>query len=322
MTPENKKTDFRLAALIRFSIAITILNIAGYSFLGFEHSWAHMLVALLAAYSLELLMEWLQSKTDGRKARFLGSVMDFIYFLLPAHITALAVSMLLFTNMRLMPVVFAVALAIISKYIFRATIRGRSRHFFNPSNFGIGVILILFPWVGIAPPYQFSENFSGAPDWIFPAFLIVIGSFLNWKYTRKMPLILAWLGAFFLQALVRNLLFGTPVASGLVPMTGLAFLLFTFYMISDPGTTPFSRKGQIWFGLSVGLVYGLLMLNHIVFGLFFALLIVCTVRGLYLIWENYRSTIFQRQAVPSVESLEIVPNLKVAEEPAGEMINQ
>ncbi|MEL7061514.1 MAG: hypothetical protein AAGN46_15930, partial [Acidobacteriota bacterium] len=44
---------------------------------------------------------------------------------------------------------------------------------------------------------------------------------------------------------------------------------------SDPSTTPRSTRGQIIFGASVALVYGLLLLTHTVFTLFFALTIVC-----------------------------------------------
>ncbi|HEY0558088.1 MAG TPA: enediyne biosynthesis protein UnbU, partial [Thermoanaerobaculia bacterium] len=47
--------DMRLAALRRFATAITILNLVGHTVLGFEMSYATPLVALLAAYSTELL---------------------------------------------------------------------------------------------------------------------------------------------------------------------------------------------------------------------------------------------------------------------------
>ena len=63
-------------------------------------------------------------------------------------------------------------------------------------------------------------------------------------------------------------------------MTGVAFILYTFYMVTDPATTPSGRREQIAFGFSVAAVYGLLMVTHVVFGLFFALSIVCAVRGL------------------------------------------
>jgi hypothetical protein len=63
-------------------------------------------------------------------------------------------------------------------------------------------------------------------------------------------------------------------------MGGLAFVLYTFYMVTDPATTPTSVRGQVAFGLSVAAVYGMLVGVHIVFGLFFALTIVCAVRGI------------------------------------------
>ena len=65
-------------------------------------------------------------------------------------------------------------------------------------------------------------------------------------------------------------------------MSGVAFILYTFYMVTDPPTTPGTTRNQIFFGASVATVYGLLMVSHIVFGLFFALTIVSTVRGAYL----------------------------------------
>jgi hypothetical protein len=67
-----------------------------------------------------------------------------------------------------------------------------------------------------------------------------------------------------------------------MPMTGLAFLLFTFYMVTDPPTTPSSTRNQIFFGASVATLYGVLMVMHVVFGLFFALAITSLVRGTWL----------------------------------------
>ena len=76
--------------------------------------------------------------------------------------------------------------------------------------------------------------------------------------------------------------FGTPIVAGLLPMTGLAFVLFTNSMVTDPATTPFKPSTQVMFGAAVAAVYGVLMLMHVVFGLFFALVIVCFMRGLSL----------------------------------------
>lgn len=160
-----------------------------------------------------------------------------------------------------------------------------TRHYLNPSNFGITVTLLLFPWVGIAAPYQFTQNLGFAGDWAVPMAIIVTGSILNTWYTRRIPLALAWVGGFALQAIISGLIlwFTTgycPIIPRLSAMTGVAFILFTFYMVTDPATTPEEPWAQVAFGASVALVYSLFLVIHVVFGLFMALVIVCVARGL------------------------------------------
>jgi len=277
-----EKKDMRLAALRRFATAITVLNILGHTVLGFEQSLAQPVVAVLTAYATELLLELLESWRLGRRPRFLGSPIKLVDFLLSPHITGLAVAMLLYANERLLPIAFAAAVAIGSKYLFRVGTNGARRHFFNPSNLGITATLLAFPWVGIAQPYMFTENLSGAWDWFLPAVIVCSGSFLNGVFTKKLPLIGTWLGAFALQAVARHYLFGNLLPASLNPMTGVAFLLFTFYMVTDPATTPASARGQAAFGAAVAAAYGTLMAFHIVFGLFFGLSIICAGRGVLL----------------------------------------
>jgi hypothetical protein len=274
--------DMRLHALRRFAAAITLLNIIGHTVLGFEQSWAQPFVGVLSAYIAETILETLDARLKGRRPRFLGGRTAPIDFLLSAHISGLAVSMLLYANDRLLPIAFAAVTAIGSKYIFRVGVNSRSRHVFNPSNFGITATLLCFPWMGIAQPYMFTENLAAIGDYALPVIIICAGSLLNAKLTKRIPLILSWLGAFVLQAAVRHLLFGNYFLPSLNPMTGVAFLLFTFYMVTDPATTPATVRGQIAFGASIAAVYGTLMALHIVFGLFFALSLVCAGRGVFL----------------------------------------
>jgi Na+-translocating ferredoxin:NAD+ oxidoreductase RnfD subunit len=273
----------RLGGLRRFAVAITVLNILGHAFFGFEQSLAQPLVALAAAYSTELLLEFIDARCNHRPLRFLGGgPRKFVEFLLSAHITGLACAMLLYANETFGPVVFAAVVAICSKCHLRVPVGSGTRHFLNPSNFGITATLLAFAWVSVAPPYQFTENMTGAGDWILPGVIICTGTFLNARFTHRLPLIAAWLGGFVAQAALRSLLFDTSFGAALIPMTGVAFILYTFYMVTDPATTPEGRREQIFFGFSVAAVYGLLMAAHVVFGLFFALTIVCTVRGLWL----------------------------------------
>jgi len=271
----------RLGGLRRFAVAITVLNILGHTFFGFEQSFAQPVVALISAYTVELLLELIDARCNRRPLRFMGGgVRRFVEFLLSAHITGLACAMLLYANERLGPVIFASVVAICSKAVLRVPAGNGTRHFFNPSNFGITVTLLAFSWVSVAPPYQFTENMIGIGDWILPAVMVCTGTFLNARFTHRLPLIAGWLGGFVAQAALRSLFLNTPFEAGLIPMTGVAFILYTFYMVTDPATTPSGWRDQIVFGVSVAAVYGVLMVTHVVFGLFFALTLVCAFRGL------------------------------------------
>jgi len=275
--------DLRLAALTRFAIAITALNVVGHLWLGFEQSIAHPLVSLAAAYATEILLETLDAWAASRPRRYAGGTAAFVRFLLPAHITGLACAMLLYTNSRLMPIAFASAAAIASKYVLRIRVGGVKRHVMNPSNFGISATLLAFPWIGIAMPYMFTESLVSWGNWVLPAVMITSGTLLNLMFTKRLPLIVSWVGAFVLQAYIRSLLFDGVFLAALMPMTGVAFILFTFYMVTDPSTTPNGVRAQIVFGSSVAFAYGVLMVSHVVFGLFFALSAVCTARGLLIL---------------------------------------
>jgi enediyne biosynthesis protein E5 len=310
-------SDNRLPALRRFAVAITVLNVLGQFILGFEQSWAQPLVALATAYGVELTLEAVGAWADRRRPLFHGGWRALVDFLLPAHITALAVSMLLYANDRLWVIAFATALGVGSKTLIRVPVAGgRVRHYLNPSNTGIALTLILFPWVGIAPPYQFTENLDGVGDLLLPGVIVLSGTFLNTRFTGRMPLILAWLGGFVLQAALRSFVQGTPMVAAVLPVTGMAFLLFTFYMATDPATTPSGTLGQLAFGGSLAAAYGVLMASHVVFGLFFSLLIVCSIRGLGLVllaWARSPEPARADRPIPARVIIAHPPVLELAE---------
>ena len=85
----------RLGGLRRFAVAITVFNILGHTVFGFEQSWAQPLASLATAYVLELLVEWIDAVSVGKRPYFLEGWKQLCNSLLPTHITALAVAMLL-----------------------------------------------------------------------------------------------------------------------------------------------------------------------------------------------------------------------------------
>jgi enediyne biosynthesis protein E5 len=279
-----------VTALRRFAISISVLNIFGYTVLGFEQPWLWPFAALITAYTLEIALEAISAHFEKRTARFRGNGRrGVVEFLFPAHITALAVNMLTYVNDQVWVMVFGVIVAVGTKWVLRAPVRGRMRHYMNPSNFGIAVILVLFPWASIAPPYQFTEYVDGPVDWIVPSIILVLGTMLNAKLTNRMWLIGAWLIGYALQAVVRGILFDTSIPAALGMMTGVAFVLFTNYMVTDPGTSPSKPLAQIAFGGGVAALYGVLTAAHIAYGIFFATALVCLIRGGYHWAEHLRA---------------------------------
>lgn len=279
----NKNPKLRLFALWYFMILMIVWNILGHTFLGFEQSHAAVFVALGTGIFVQFFLEWVDARAKNRGVRWAGGWGNLINALPAAMIPAFACSMLLYPNEQLWPFVFAVALSIGSKVLLRAPVGGgHTQHIFNPSNFGIATTLLLFPQVGFAPPYHFTENLVGVWHWILPVFILLTGVIIHGLFTGRLPLVAAWLIGFALQGQVRALLFGFPPVVPLMPMTSAAFIVFTLYMIPDPATTPLKPWRQVAFGFSVAMVYGVIQMLHLVFGLFFALITVCAIRGLSL----------------------------------------
>jgi hypothetical protein len=278
----KRPADPRYLALRNFAISISVFNVFGYTLLGFEQPYIWPLFAVLSAYTTEIVFELIHSWTHRRRPQFLGNGPRGLYeFLLPAHITALAVNMLLYANNQFWPVLFGVVLAVSQKHFLRAPIAGKMRHFMNPSNLGISAVLLLFgTWVSISPPYMFTEWASNYFRLFIPMVILVSGTVINTMLTRRVALIVGWMGTFFIQAFVRHWLWGVQLNTALSVMTGVAFVLFTNYMITDPGTTPSKPRAQFMFGSSVAIVYAALMEFNIVYTLFFATSIVCAARGL------------------------------------------
>src|SRR5262249_3280212 len=95
-SPATRYSPGHLGGLRRFAASLTVLTILGHSLLGFEQSYAQPLVALATAYGTQLLLEALTAWAERRPPRYLGGPKVLVDFLLSAHISALAIAMLLF----------------------------------------------------------------------------------------------------------------------------------------------------------------------------------------------------------------------------------
>jgi hypothetical protein len=297
----KRAPDPRYLALRNFALSISVFNVFGYTLLGFEQPWLWPFLAVAIGYSTEIVFELVSAWAQHRAPGFTGRGPRGMYeFLLPSHITALACNMLLYANNDFWPVALAVVIGVSGKHVLKAPINGRMRHYMNPSNLGISVTLLaLGSWVSIAPPYQFTEWANTYFKLMVPMVILTSGTVLNAMLTKKIPLIVGWMGAFVIQAFVRHWIFGVQLNTALEVMTGVAFVLFTNYMITDPGTTPTKPRAQFMFGSAIAFFYAVLMGFNVVYTLFFATMIVCALRGLGWWGAHWRR---QRQQQRSAEA--------------------
>ena len=287
MSSPPKKRDPRMGLRTSATLA-TVFTILGHTLFGFEQAVAQVFVCLVTGYSCALFFEWVDAKASGDVPAYAGGGFKKLAdWLLSAHMTSITLSFLMYYNQRLWIAAFAVALALGSKYLFRVRVNGRLQHFMNPSNFGIAVVLLTFKWVGVLP-WGWTINLHGAWDWVVPLIITGLGLRLNLLFTGRLPLVAAWLGGFILQAGFRSWRMDTPLVGQLVALTGITMVLFTMYMITDPQTSPSRPRSQIVFGAGIAVVYSILFDLHLQYTMFYAVTVVCAIRGMVLFVTSRR----------------------------------
>ncbi|MEL6592109.1 MAG: RnfABCDGE type electron transport complex subunit D [Bacteroidota bacterium] len=155
-------------------------------------------------------------------------------------ITALGLCLLLKSN-QLWVLGLAGTLAISSKFL----IRYRGKHLFNPANLGIIAAIVLTGDAWISPG-QWGNTA------IFLFLIGVTGSVVLFKVGR-LDTCLSFLLTFALLLFIQNVLYkGWPLDHWLHSLTNGSLLLFTFFMITDPATTPNARKARILWAAGIG----------------------------------------------------------------------
>jgi len=151
-----------------------------------------------------------------------------------ALISGLGLCLLLRAASPLLLIVTA-ALSVLSKFV----IRWRGKHLFNPTCFGLTAMLALRQDVWVSPGQWGHAAFAG--------FAIgCLGSIVVTRAARA-DVSLGFLGAWALIVFGRAAWLGQPWITPLHMMSSGSLLLFAFFMISDPRSTPDSRIGRLIF---------------------------------------------------------------------------
>jgi len=155
-----------------------------------------------------------------------------------ALISGLSLCLLLRTNDSILTILTAV-ITIASKFL----LRWKGKHIFNPTNFGIVAMLALSGEVWVSPA-QWGSQLQ------FAFLMSCLGGMVIHRAMRSdvsLTFILFCAGILFLRAVW----LGDPWSIPVKQLQSGALLLFTFFMISDPKTTPDSRSGRMLFAFLV-----------------------------------------------------------------------
>jgi Na+-transporting NADH:ubiquinone oxidoreductase subunit NqrB len=157
-----------------------------------------------------------------------------------ALISGLSLCLLLRTEW---PVLAALAglVSIAAKFVLRIG----GKHLFNPTNLGIVALLAVGAPVWVSPGQWGSTAFLG--------FLVLCLGGLVVTRAARADVTLSFIAFHAAIQFGRSLWLGEPLAIPLHRMENGALLIFSFFMISDPKTTPDSRLGRVLFSLLVAL---------------------------------------------------------------------
>ena len=155
-------------------------------------------------------------------------------------ISGLSLCLLLRTGSPSIAILCAV-ITISSKFILRFN----NKHIFNPTNFGLVAVMLLFNNAWVSPGQWGNAATLG--------FFIACFGFLVVNRAARSDVTWAFLLFYSSLVFARAIWLGDPLTIPLHHLQNGAFLIFTFFMISDPKTTPDSRAGRIIFAFLVSL---------------------------------------------------------------------
>jgi hypothetical protein len=158
-------------------------------------------------------------------------------------ITSLSLTLLLRTEMVSIAALAAV-IAIASKFLVRV----RGKHVCNPANVAIVTLMLASDHAWIS-----SGQWGSAA---IGAFALACLGFIVLTRARRAETTITFLVAYALIVFGRALWLGDPLSIPQHQLQNGALLIFAFFMISDPKTTPNSAFGRIAFACCVAAVAG------------------------------------------------------------------
>jgi len=220
-----------------------------------------------------------------------------------AYVSGISVGILIKSS-ALWPFVLCGLISISSKYVLRVG----NRHIWNPTNFGVTMMLLLAPAEVASLSVQAGNN-----GWALIS-IWLLGSLIMYRLGRfHIPF--AFIAAFIPLAFLRSYVTGHPWQTEIAPITSPMFQLYIFFMITDPKTTTCGKRNQIIVAVLVAAMETFLRLAFKdVHSLYHALFTVGPAANLIEIYFQ------KRQAAAAIEAPAPASNVPVVEPPRVEAI--
>ncbi len=243
-------------------LLITTILLVGQLSYGILESYTRTLLAIGVSLISELIL--------GRM--FLGKWPH----LASAYISGISVGILV-RSPAFWPYALCALISIMSKYVFRV----HGRHIWNPSNFGLTVLLFLASGTVAGLSIQWG-------NFVWPMIVIwTLGSVIIWRL-RRFHISATYVVSFLAFAFLRSWITGNPWQAEVSPITGPMYQLFIFFMVTDPKTTVRSKTGQCVVVFCVAALEMVLRLNQVVYAPFYALFLVGPTAMLLEMWMDAR----------------------------------
>ena len=260
--PVERKPFFSLDNRYIAPAFITCILLVGHLSFGILESYPKTLLAIVTSIALEMVLgqiflhKWVHPAS--------------------AYISGISVGILV-RSPAYWPYVLCAAISIMSKYVIRV----KGRHIWNPSNFGISVLLFLAADTVASLSIQWG-------NYLLPMLVIwVLGSIIIARLHR-FHITGIYVTSFLAFAFLRSWMTGSPWQSEIAPITGPMYQLFIFFMITDPKTTVRSKRGQCIVVFLVAVMEMILRLRQVVYAPFYALFIVGPAAMLVEMWLDSR----------------------------------
>lgn len=244
----SERRTFRFDHRYLAPLLITFVLVVGQLTFGFLESWSRTFLAIATAIVTELVA--------------VRALYGWWPHLASAYVSGISAGILV-RSPAMWPYALCAAISILSKYVLRF----RGHHIWNPTNFGVVMMLLLAPDVVAGLSIQWGNN-------LLPmVFVWLFGSVILYTVGR-LHITVTYVVTFLCLAVARAWYTGHPVLSEIAPITGPMYQLFIFFMITDPKTTVDSRRAASLVVVIVALVEAALRLMQFVYAPFYALFIV------------------------------------------------